>query len=418
MSNQSHQLAPTNPHSVKLGDMDSLLAQAESTMELGREMTFHPNSDKEVPHYGYSEIGEILGIEAEKVRKKVAYASQRQAGIPNGFFREADGKLTPVDPDTPENRRRKTLFPPSDLRPIVELLAPHWMRPAGVPGFVLGVCNFKGGVAKSTTTLTMAQAMSLRGMKVLIIDLDPQGTSTKWMTVKYIQPEDTCLELFHSGHGDLKSKILPTYWPGIDLIAADESLQAAEYFFTKALKEKGDEAMKVVPAAIRDLTADYDVIVIDTPPSLNNLTLAALFATDGLVMPLPPSNPDLESSVKFWRMYRDACRLMGVQDNEEIFQFIRVLVSKAENNKSTQNMMDWIERAYSGYVSTTVIQKSAAVAMAADSFGTVYDVPKGSASKNKSAREAARQLYDSAASEIANLIYAYWRREQEKLSTN
>lgn len=405
-----------NPHAVTLAALDNLLVQAEAAIELGREKMLHPTSAKEVPYYSFSEIGEVLGVDADKVRKKVAYAQQKDGDMPAGFFRKADGELQPVEVDAPENRRRKTLFPPNDLRPIIHLMAPHWMRPEGVPGFVLAICNFKGGVTKSTTTLTTAQAMSRRGMRVLIIDLDPQATSTKWMAIQRIQPENTSLELFAQGSGNLRSKILPTYWPGIDLIASDESLQAAEYFFTQSLRNKGDEAMKFVPTEIRKLTDFYDIILVDTPPSLNNLTLAALFAADGLEMPLPPSNPDLESSVKFWRMYRDACRMMGVAEKDEIFQFVRVLVTKAENNKSTQNMMDWIERAYSGYVSNTVIQKSAAVSMAADAFGTVYDVPKGSAGKNKAARETARQLYDASAAEIANLIYAYWRREQEKIS--
>lgn len=399
-----------NPDAVSLEGIDDLFSRSSAAMKVGRKQMLRPNAEKQVPHFGYSDIEYVTKIDAEKMRKRIAYLAKKGGDVPASYIRDTNGNLILVSDSTSEKNRRKIVFPPQEVRKIIRHLYPEWSRPEGVDGVVVGICNFKGGVSKSTTTLTLAQAMSLRGMRVLIVDLDPQATSTKWKTVVHIEEDHTCLDLFKNRTGNLKEKVLPTYWPGIDLIPAHDALQKAEFYFTQTLKEGGSEQLYFFPRQLRKLTAEYDLIVIDTPPSLNNLTLSALFASDGLVMPLPPSNPDLESAANFWRMYRDTLQQLGVNPKETIFQFVKVMATKVENNKSSQNMIEWIEKSYGSMLAKTKIAKSAAISSAADSFGTVYDVSPGGPAKNKQGRDAARNLYDDFAAEVAEKIYLHWTR--------
>lgn len=410
-----------NPDAVSLKGIEELFNRSSAAMQVGREQMLKPNAEKQVPHFGYSDLEYVTKLDSERMRKRIAYWAKKGADMPVGYIRDANGNLILASEATGDKNRRKIIFPPQELRKIIRHLYPEWSRPDGIDGFVIGICNFKGGVSKSTTTLTLAQAMSLRGMRVLIVDLDPQATSTKWQTVVHIKEEHTCLDLFKNRSGDIKEKILPTYWPGIDLIPAHDALQKAEFYFTQTLKEGGHEQLYFFPRELRKLTAEYDLIVIDTPPSLNNLTLSALFASDGLVMPLPPSNPDLESAANFWRMYRDTLQQLDVDPQETIFQFVKVMITKVENNKSSQNMIEWMEKSYGPMLAKTKIAKSAAISSAADSFGTVYDVALGGAAKSRHGRDAARNLYDDFAAEIAEKIYLYWARQkyqQEKNQSN
>ena len=410
-----------NEDAVSLEGIDDLFSQSSAALKVGRQQMLKPNAEKQVPHFSYSEIEYVTKIEAELMRKRVSYFEKKGRDVPMGYVRDLNGNIVLASEANNEKNRRKIIFPPQEVKKIIQLLHPEWMRPEGVDGFVIGICNFKGGVSKSTTTLTLAQAMSLRGMRVLIVDLDPQATSTKWKTVVHIEEHHTCLDLFKDRSGSLKDKVLPTYWPGIDLIPAHDALQKAEFYFTQTLKEGGHEQLYFFPRELRKLTAEYDLIVIDTPPSLNNLTLSALFASDGLVMPLPPSNPDLESAANFWRMYRDTLQQLDVDPQETIFQFVKVMITKVENNKSSQNMIEWMEKSYGPMLAKTKIAKSAAISSAADSFGTVYDVALGGAAKSRHGRDAARNLYDDFAAEIAEKIYLYWARQkyqQEKNQSN
>ncbi|KGG83626.1 ParA family protein [Comamonas thiooxydans] len=400
-----------NPDAVTLGGFTEISEHSKAALINGRQQMLHPNEHKQAPLVSMMEIAQVFDIDYDKLRKRYKYKSRSDENQLSGWIRDSSGNLVSYDGKT----KGRVYYQINEITRIVKAVFPECLRPDGIEGVVVTICNFKGGVTKSTSTMTYAQVLTLRGLRVCVIDLDPQGTTTKWLTTHYITAKESCHEIFAHQTGSLRDFVQPTYWPNIDFIPSHGVLQNVESHFHNLLKTNGPEAVQYFPSEVLKLRDDYDVILIDTPPSLNNLTLSAMFSSDGLVMPLVPSNPDIESASEFWKLYIDTCKVMGVQPSDQLFEFVRILISKSENTTtSNQNMVQWIKMSYPGRVMPTEIPKSAAVARAADAFGTVFDEPKELARGAKLSREQMKGIYSKATADLSQLIYGIWDRKVKR----
>jgi chromosome partitioning protein len=143
----------------------------------------------------------------------------------------------------------------------------------------LAIANQKGGVAKTTTVASLGVALAERGQKVLMVDLDPQACLTFSVG---IDPEDldTSVHDVLLGEAEARTIVMPTD-EGPDLLPATIDLAAAE---TALLTRTGREhALRV---GLEPVTEDYDWVLLDCPPSLGILTVAALSAADAVLIPL------------------------------------------------------------------------------------------------------------------------------------
>src|SRR3954464_13051091 len=145
----------------------------------------------------------------------------------------------------------------------------------------LAVANQKGGVAKTTSVASIGAALAESGQRVLLVDLDPQACLTFSLG---IDPEDLELSVHHvltKGLGG--SEVILQTDDGVDLLPATIELARAE---ADLLTRTGRE--HVLKSALQDLaaTASYDWVLLDCPPSLGVLTVAALTAADGVLIPL------------------------------------------------------------------------------------------------------------------------------------
>lgn len=148
------------------------------------------------------------------------------------------------------------------------------------PARVIALCNQKGGVGKTTTTINTAAALAEYGRKVLLVDFDPQGALTRGLG---IEPEDgqTIYELMINRKLKTQDVILNTAIEGLDIIPANIQLSAAEI---QLVAEPGRE--KILAAVLRPVLGDYDVVMIDCQPSLGLLTVNALTAANGVMIPV------------------------------------------------------------------------------------------------------------------------------------
>jgi chromosome partitioning protein len=147
----------------------------------------------------------------------------------------------------------------------------------GAMSITLAIANQKGGVAKTTTVASLGAALAEQGKKVLLVDLDPQACLTFSLGV---DPEDLDISVHHvlTKGLDAKEAILATE-EGVDLLPATIELARAE---ADLLTRTGREF--VIKGALEG--ADYDWVLLDCPPSLGVLTVAALTAADGVLVPL------------------------------------------------------------------------------------------------------------------------------------
>ena len=149
------------------------------------------------------------------------------------------------------------------------------------PARVIAMCNQKGGVGKTTTTINLGAALAEVGRKVLLVDFDPQGALSVGLGVPTHQLDVTIYNLLVERGHDVRDVIQKTRTPNLDIIPANIDLSAAE------VQLVGEVAREMVLGRVlRPLLDDYDVILVDCQPSLGLLTVNALTAAHGVVIPL------------------------------------------------------------------------------------------------------------------------------------
>ena len=145
---------------------------------------------------------------------------------------------------------------------------------------IIPIVNQKGGVGKTTTTVNLGTSLALQGLKVLLVDLDPQGNCSSSFG---IQKDELECHAYHLllGQASLHEVMLTSEVDGLFIVPTNMDLAGAEVELVSELGREGRLA-----EALQDHLDDFDVVLLDCPPSLGLITLNALTAADGLLVPL------------------------------------------------------------------------------------------------------------------------------------
>ena len=191
-----------------------------------------------------------------------ATSSGGQGGIPSSL---ASGQAAGVGP----TGRPRPVFPD-----------PPELERHG-PARVLALCNQKGGVGKTTTTINLGAALAEWGRRVLLVDLDPQGALSVGLGVNPLQLDRTVYNLMMERNVPVSDVLLETAVPGLDLLPSNIDLSAAEVQLVNEVAR--EQTLRRVLAPV---LPEYDVVLVDCQPSLGLLTVNALTAADGVIVPL------------------------------------------------------------------------------------------------------------------------------------
>ncbi|HEX9230442.1 MAG TPA: ParA family protein [Jatrophihabitantaceae bacterium] len=149
------------------------------------------------------------------------------------------------------------------------------------PARVIALCNQKGGVGKTTSTINLGAALSEFGRRVLLVDFDPQGALSVGLGVQPHQLDRTAYNLIMEPGVSIDDVLLKTGVPGMDLLPSNIDLSAAEVQLVGEVAREQTLSRVLTP-----IVPDYDFVLIDCQPSLGLLTVNALTAADEVIVPL------------------------------------------------------------------------------------------------------------------------------------
>ncbi|MFV2002471.1 MAG: AAA family ATPase [Paracoccaceae bacterium] len=326
-------------------------------------------------------------------------------------------------------------------------------RPKNQPAKIVALANFKGGVGKTSTCAHLAMSAALDGYKVLMIDLDSQGSMTsifggriddEWGTVfpllarhygehlradnqrrqargeAPVPLDDTLGEALKISARDI---IRPTHWPNIDLIGAQLNLYWSE--FQIPVWRMASRGWKLWDALGDSLAAqgvldDYDLIFLDTPPALGYLTINGLAAADILLVPLGASFLEFDSTGRFFDMLHStfasieegeniAARALGRDELNFEWDAVRAIVTRYD--ASQQAEMAGLIQAYLGRTLSPYRQDfTALIGQAGESVNGIYEADYRDFNRETYAR--GRATFDETYAAFKELLFGIWRRDE------
>jgi len=213
---------------------------------------------------------------------------------------------------------------------------------------VIAVVNQKGGVGKTTTTVNLSTSLALKGLKVLVVDLDPQGNCSSSFGV---EKESLSRHAYHLllGHASLGEVIVGTALEGLSLIPTNTDLAGAEI---ELVSEMGRESR--LKEALEPHLRDYDVVLMDCPPSLGLITLNALTASTGVLVPLQCEYFALEGVSQLLR----TLELVQARINPRVSLSGVILTMFDRRNKLTFQVQEEVEAFFGEAVFKTTIPRN------------------------------------------------------------
>jgi chromosome partitioning protein len=359
-----------------------------------KEATLKPDSVKIPPRFSQALTGEFLGLG----KARIAYL------IEKGQF------------PTGQRVGNRTLYTIDEIRAFAVAQEGPYLRHPFAPGhgLVATVANFKGGVAKTSTTVTLAQYLSLRGYNVCVIDMDPQASATTLFGVSPHLDVDRTNGIDRLFDDDFDVELewekvaRPTYWPGINLIAANPKFYSREFALAGYGARYGGEVFGILAEKLEPLRARFDVLLIDTQPSQSFLTSVSMYAAQHLIVTVPPSNLDFASCAVFWELLEDLMKeAQQVGAPPKFWEAIHVLMTRVdEQDKASHMIRKLLAMGCEDWLMPDVIPATRVATTAASEFSTVYDIEKyeGSARSIKRARE----LFDKAYFPILQALEHTW----------
>ncbi len=245
----------------------------------------------------------------KKPRTWGAIDAAQMVGVSNPTFR----KLLETYPNIPgivieisEGNRKVKKFTLEAINILRNHANTRYKRPLGSKPLTIAVSNLKGGVGKTQTAVDLGKKIAISGMKALLLDFDGQGTATLLscglipdLELRY---EDTITNSLVIDPEKISDIVLKTHFDGFDIIPANLAIQDCDLLLPNT-NENNQETLgspfNRLNQALTKIKDNYDVILIDCGPNLGILTLNAIIACDGMIIPIPPSMGDYSSFIMY-----------------------------------------------------------------------------------------------------------------------
>ena len=376
--------------------------ELSSKLQAHRLSLFPPQAQKTLRSFSSSEAAKLIGVNDGYLRKlSLEGKGPRVDTGPHGRRSYTVGDIQAVRRYLDGNGKAERRYLPT--RTGQEHLQ------------VITVVNFKGGSGKTTSAAHLAQYLALRGYRVLALDLDPQASLS---ALHGTQPEFDVGEnetlygaiRYDDERRPLRDVIRGTYFSNLDIVPGNLELQEFEHETPRALQGHSQSLFFTrMDEALASVADDYDIVVVDCPPSLGFLTMSALCSATAVLVTVHPQMLDVMSMCQFLIMTSDLLNVVAGAGGNMGYDWMRYLVTRYEPGDGPQNqMVSFMRSMFGDHVLNLPMLKSTAISDAGITKQTLYEVSRDQFTR--STYDRAIEALDNVNGEIEQLIRAAWGR--------
>jgi chromosome partitioning protein len=350
--------------------------------------------DKTLPEFGIERVAQLAGCTAHHIRHL-----------------ETRGDL-PTPRITPIGSSQRRVYNYNEVNRIRQLIGKGQQRPAGADPVRVVFSNLKGGVAKTTMSLHFSQYLAREGFRVLLVDADPQATTTGafgFIPDLDLQDGDDLYHALVEGPEWIAKAVKRTHWDNLNLLPARLALQYVDWKLAQP-EERHQAVLGPPPVrlhrALKAIDGNYDIIVIDTPPSLGMLSINAIAAASLIIMPIVPHMYDISSSVQYFKLLGQVCALYEREIN---VQRLNILLTKVDTSTETLNNIAVLNGAYGELILSNRMGLTKELQKSASDQISIYEIdqPRGS----RDTYNRAVLMLDGVNAEILLAVRQLWQQE-------
>ncbi len=375
-----------------------------------RNLRLLANHRKELRNFTRAEASNYLGIDAKTLDKYVASAN--------------------IDPrrheDSQWNIDIEEMYRVRDLLPETLRKESKFVRSPEQKLQVVVIQNQKGGVGKTVSAATIASGLATefhQEYRVGLIDMDGQATLSMYYAPEAEQEGnlsvgDLMMRNFELDEGEtfdqaVSEAFLSTTIPNLRILPASQTDRAIEgWFHEQVFSHKLASPYSLLSDIIDSVRDDFDIIIIDTPPSLGYATYNAYFAATSVVFPLSITENDIDATCSYFSYIPQVWALLA-NANHQGYDFMKIMLTNHRDSSTTTELMNSLYDNFAPYIYSKEFKHSEAVRQASSLLSTVFDMSKSEYPKSKATFQSAQQNSYEVTSQILRDIVNIWREQEQ-----
>ncbi len=375
-----------------------------------RNLRLLANHRKELRNFTRAEASNYLGIDAKTLDKYVAAANidpRRHEDSQWNIDIEEMYRVRDLLPDTLRKESKFVRSPEQKLQVIV-------------------IQNQKGGVGKTVSAATIASGLATefhQEYRIGLIDMDGQATLSMYYAPEAEQEGnlsvgDLMMRNFELDEGEtfdqaVSEAFLATTIPNLRILPASQTDRAIEgWFHEQVFSHKLASPYSLLSDIIDSVRDEFDIIIIDTPPSLGYATYNAYFAASSVVFPLSITENDIDATCSYFSYIPQVWALLA-NANHEGYDFMKIMLTNHRDSSTTTELMNSLYDNFAPYIYSKEFKHSEAVRQASSLLSTVFDMSKSEYPKSKATFQSAQQNSYEVTSQILRDIVNLWREQEQ-----
>ena len=386
------------------------LKQGADTYIKRRNQRLLANHRKELRNFTRAEASTYLGIDAKTLDKYVTAAE--------------------IDPRRHEDSQWSIdiaeMYRVRDLLPEALRKEPKFSRSEQQSAQVIVIQNQKGGVGKTVSAATVASGLATefhQEYRVGLIDMDGQATLSMYYAPEADQEGNLSVGDLIMRNFDLdedetfeqavSEAFLETTIPNLRILPAAQSDRAIEgWFHEQVFGHKLPSPYSILAEIIDAVKDEFDIIIIDTPPSLGYATYNAYFAATSVVFPLSITENDIDATCSYFSYIPQVWALLA-NANHDGYDFMKILLTNHRDSSTTTELMNSLYDHFAPYLYSKEFKHSEAIRQASSLLSTVFDMSKSEYPKSKATFQTAQQNGYEVTSQIQRDILNVWREQEQ-----